>query len=217
MVELAAAGAVWVGMQSIMRRTIFVSWASFAALTVITPGLTLPPVNAQAALSQEEAHRLLRKGGVALLLRHGQTESGIGDPPGFTLDTCSTQRNLSVAGRAELRDMASRLSGARVSFARTLTSQWCRCRETAQLLTGAPAKVEDWGPLNSQFSGNAVVDSANAQVVAKIRQISAKESWLLVTHQVNITAMTGVSPVMGEGVLVQPSSSGFRVLGRVKL
>ena len=207
-------------MQSIMRRAIFVSWASFAGLTgltVLTLGLALPVVNAQALLEQDEAHRLLRKGGVALLLRHGQTESGIGDPPGFTLDNCSTQRNLSPVGRDELRDMASRLSSAKVSFARTFTSQWCRCRETARLLTVAPGTVEDWAPLNSQFSGNAVIDKANAQVVASIRKIPARESWLLVTHQVNITATTGVVPMPGEGVLVESSGTGVKVLGRVKL
>ena len=213
-------------MQSIMRRGIFVSSASFAVLTVLAAlrvltvvalGLALPAVNAQTLLSQDEAHRLLRKGGVALLLRHGQTESGIGDPPGFTLDHCPTQRNLSEVGRAELRDMASRLSSAKISFSRTYTSVWCRCRETAQMLTVAPGKVEDWALLNSQFSGNAVIDKANAQVVAKIRLVAANERWLLVTHQVNITATTGVVPMPGEGVLVQPFGNGIKVLGRVKL
>ena len=201
-------------MQSIMRRAIFVSWALIA---LVTFAIGLPAANAQENLTQQEAHRVLRKGGVVVLLRHGQTESGIGDPPGFALENCSTQRNLSAVGRADLRDMASRLSAAKVSFARTFTSLWCRCRETAQLLTAAPGVVEDWAPLNSQFAGNAVVDSANAQVVAKIRQIPANKSWLMVTHQVNITATTGVVPAPGEGVLVQPSSAGIKVLGRVKL
>ena len=207
-------------MQSIMRRAIFMSWASFAGLTgltVLTLGLALPVVNAQALLTQDEAHRLLRKGGVALLLRHGQTEAGIGDPPGFTLDNCSTQRNLSSEGRAELRDMALRLSGAKVSFARAFTSFWCRCRETALLLTGRAGSVEDWAALNSQFPGNTVIDKANAQVVAKLRQVPAHQSWLLVTHQINITATTGIVPMPGEGVLVQPASTGIKVLGRVKL
>ncbi len=201
-------------MYSIMRRAIFVSWAS---VLIVTLWAALPVVSAQTLLEPGEAHRLLRKGGVALLLRHGQTESGIGDPPGFKLDNCASQRNLSAAGRAELGEMANRLSAAKVSFTRTYTSLWCRCRETAQLLTTAPGTVEDWAPLNSQFSGNAVVDSANAQVVTKIRQVPANQSWLLVTHQVNITATTGVVLVPGEGVLVQRSSSGIKVLGRVKL
>lgn len=197
-----------------MRHTFLVSCSVLASLTL---GLALPAVNAQPLLSQDEAHRLLRKGGVAVLLRHGQTDSGIGDPPGFTLENCSTQRSLSAAGREELRDMAYRLSDAKVSFARTFTSQWCRCRETAHLLTGASGIVVDWAALNSQFSGNAVVASANAQVVAKIRQIPANKSWLLVTHQVNITATTGVVPVPGEGVLVRRANAGIEVLGRVKL
>ena len=197
-----------------MRRAIFVSWATLAVLTF---GLAPLVVNAQTLLTQDEAHRLLRKGGVALLLRHGQTESGIGDPPGFTLENCSTQRNLSEAGRSELRDFAARLSSAKVSFARAFTSLWCRCRETAQILAGSAGKVEDWSPLNSQFSGNAVIDQANAQVVAKIRKMPANESWLFVTHQVNITATTGIVPMPGEGVLVQPASAGIKVLGRVKL
>lgn len=201
-------------MRSIMRWVIFVSWASVVLITLCT---AIPAVSAQSLLEPTEAHRLLRNGGVALLLRHGQTESGIGDPPGFKLDNCASQRNLSAAGRAELRDMASRLSAAQVGFARTFTSLWCRCRETAQLLTVAPGVVEDWAPLNSQFSGNAVVDSANAQVVTKIRQIPATQSWLLVTHQVNITATTGVVPAPGEGVLVQRSGAGIKVLGRVML
>lgn len=201
-------------MQSIMRRSIFVTcvW-----LTAITLGFAAPAVNAQTLLSQNEAYRLLRQGGVALLLRHGQTEPGIGDPPGFKLDQCSSQRNLSAEGRADLRSMASRLDAAGISFAAAFTSQWCRCRETAELLTRAPSKVEDWTPLNSQFSGNALVDKANAKVVAKMKQIPAGELWLLVTHQVNITAITGVVPGPGEGVLVQPSSLGVKVLGRVKL
>ena len=200
-----------------MRRAIFMSWASFAALPVLTLSLALAVVDAQALLAQEEAYRLLRKGGVALLLRHGATEPGIGDPPGYTLEKCSTQRNLSAEGRAELRDMAARLTSAKISFARTFTSQWCRCRETARLLTVAPGKVLDWMPLNSQFSGNAVIDNADTQVVAKIRKMPANESWLLVTHQVNITAATGVVPVPGEAVLVQPASTGIKVLGRVRL
>lgn len=204
-------------MQSIMRPAIFVSSALVAALTALLLGLVLAEANAHALLAPDDAYRLLRIGGVALLLRHGQTEPGIGDPPGFTLDDCSTQRNLSAVGRAELRDMAMRLSGAKISFTQAFTSQWCRCRETARLLTMAQNKVLDWVPLNSQFSGNAVIDKANAQVVAKIRKIPANERWLLVTHQVNITATTGVVPVPGEGVLVQPSRAGVKVLGRVKL
>ena len=206
-----------------MRCAVYSLRVAFAVITALTLTLTLTlglassSANAQALLSQDEAYRLLRQGGVALLLRHGQTESGIGDPPGFTLENCASQRNLSDEGRAELRDMAARLSLAKVSFNRAFTSRWCRCRETAQLLTVAPATIEDWAALNSQFAGNTVIDKANAQVVAKIKEMPATARWLLVTHQVNITATTGVTPSPGEGVLVQPTRTGIKVLGRVRL
>ena len=45
----------------------------------------------------------LAVGGCAVLLRHARTVPGFGDPPGYRLDDCSTQRNLSEAGRAEAR------------------------------------------------------------------------------------------------------------------
>ena len=45
----------------------------------------------------------LRSGRCAVLWRHAQTTPGVGDPPGFQLKGCSTQRNLSEEGRAQAR------------------------------------------------------------------------------------------------------------------
>jgi len=198
-------------MQSIMRRVILVSSLAFC--------LAGSPVFAgpNDSLEREQVWSLLKRGGVALLLRHGQTEPGIGDPDGFKLDDCSTQRNLSAAGRSELRGVAARVAGAKVKFARAYTSRWCRCQETARLVMGAQGGVEVWPALNSQFPGNATIPSANPQVIEKLRHMPVTESWLLVTHQVNITALTAIVPAMGEGVLVQPSADGITVIGRVKL
>jgi hypothetical protein len=38
---------------------------------------------------------------------------------------------------------------------------------------------------------------------------------VVVTHQVNITALTGVVPTSGQGVVVRPTGQGLEVLGRV--
>lgn len=168
-------------------------------------------------LSSVDAARLLKQGGVALLLRHGQTESGIGDPPGFTLDNCKSQRNLSSEGRAQVRAMAARARTSGVRFARVYTSQWCRCRDTAQLLTEPKDAPRVWTVLNSQFAGNPIAENANEQIVGLLRTAPANESWLLVTHQVNIASLTGISPSSGEGVLVRVTASGLAVLGRVTL
>src|SRR4029079_17592410 len=44
---------------------------------------------------------LLQEGGQVVLVRHGLTTPGVGDPPGFRLGDCATQRNLVDEGRRE--------------------------------------------------------------------------------------------------------------------
>src|SRR5437867_11407563 len=90
----------------------------------------------------------LRRGGLTLLMRHGSTLPGLGDPPGFRLGDCATQRNLSPVGRDEARRVGERLARERVRVARVYTSPWCRCRDTATLAFG---RGEDWEPLSSFF------------------------------------------------------------------
>ena len=194
-----------------MRRAIVFS---LLALSLLGSSASAAPTD---SLSSVEATRLLKTGGVALLLRHGQTESGVGDPPGFTLDNCKSQRNLSSDGRAQVRAMADRAKKSGIRFSRVYTSQWCRCRDTARLLAESKDLPRDWPVLNSQFVGNPTIADANEQVVALLRSSPANESWLLVTHQVNISSVTGVSPASGEGVLVRVTASGLSVLGRVTL
>ena len=172
---------------------------------------------AEVSLSSAEATRLLKAGGVALLLRHGQTEAGVGDPPGFTLDDCKSQRNLSSDGRAQVQAMADRAKRSGIRFGRVYTSQWCRCRDMARLLAESRDLPRDWPVLNSQFVGNPTIADANQQIVTMLRTSPTNESWLLVTHQVNIAALTGISPASGEGVLVRVTTSGLTVLGRVGL
>ncbi len=168
-------------------------------------------------LSSADATWLLKAGGVALLLRHGQTDAGVGDPPGFTLDDCKSQRNLSSDGGAQVRAMADRAKKSGIRFPRVYTSQWCRCRDTAKLLAEPTAPPRDWPVLNSQFADNPRIADANEQILRLLRTSPANESWLLVTHQVNIAALTGISPASGEGVLVRVTSAGLHVLGRVML
>ena len=194
-----------------MRRAFVVGL--WAVLLAVAPSCA----TAASLLSEEAASSLIKRGGVTLLLRHGQTEPGLGDPPGFRLDDCSTQRNLSSAGRDALRDMAARNAQRGIVFERVYTSVWCRCRDTAKLLVTDARTVSDWSALNSQFAGNPVAADSNTLVVARVRAVPSSERWLMVTHQVNITALTGVVPSMGEGVLVARSASGLRVLGVVRL
>ena len=153
-----------------------------------------------------------------LLMRHASTEPGPGDPPGFRADDCSTQRNLSDAGRAEARKIGARIANEKVRIARVYTSPWCRCRETAMLAFG---KSEDWEPLSSFFDFPDRDAEYTERVKKRIGTYSSRAmggNVAMVTHNVNIAALTKLSVATGEIVVVRPDGCcGLRTLGRLKL
>ena len=156
----------------------------------------------------------LRSGGHVLLLRHAATESGVGDPPGYRLDDCRTQRNLSAEGRADARRLGEVLRAQGVQNFVTLTSPWCRCRETARLAFG---QSEDWEALGSFFDDYSLEPSRTAQVKQRIAGFAGsqgKGTLVLVTHQVNITALTGITVSMGEAVVLNAFDRS--IVGRLR-
>lgn len=154
----------------------------------------------------EEAARRLDSGGWIMMMRHAATEAGIGDPPNFRIGDCGTQRNLSDAGRDQARraGVAMRAAGIRIDEVRT--SQWCRCRETAELAFGA---AQDWPALNSFFSARSTGAAQTAEVLAYTSSLAAGRNLMLVTHQVNITALVGGFVVPGEVVAGRVRNGGF--------
>jgi broad specificity phosphatase PhoE len=139
-----------------------------------------------------------RQGGV-LLIRHASTEAGLGDPPGFTLGQCRTQRNLSAQGRAEAQAIGEwfRRHGLQAHAVRS--SQWCRCQETARLAFG---QQQDWPPLNSTFDGQGQPVQQLRALRDRLQQLPPGRLEVWVTHQVIMTALTEAYPAMGEGFLI---------------
>jgi Histidine phosphatase superfamily (branch 1) len=84
----------------------------------------------------------LRQGDHVALMRRAKAPEGAGDPPGFRLDDCSTQRNLSPKGRADAQAVGQRLRAKGVAVAKLLSSPWCRCVDTARLLDLGPVEIE---------------------------------------------------------------------------
>ena len=163
---------------------------------------------APAALATEgdaDTWAQLRKGGLVILMRHATTDPGLGgDPPGYTLDDCSTQRNLSHAGRAESQRIGERFRAERVPVARVYTSPWCRCRETAMLAFG---KAEDWEPLSSTFDFPHHEPEYTERVKKRIGSYGRKSPGgivVMVTHNVNIAALSSLSVAQAEMVLMRP-------------
>jgi phosphohistidine phosphatase SixA len=158
----------------------------------------------------------LRAGGVAILIRHA-TAPGTFDPEGFRIGDCATQRNLSAEGREEARRIGARFKSLGLVPGEVLTSQWCRCRDTANLAFGA---ARDWPALNSFIGAREKEAAQVAEVSARIALIRPGEKPLvLVTHQVMITAISGVFPQSGEAVIVAPvfrdGKESIRVIGNI--
>ena len=155
----------------------------------------------------------LREGGFVVMIRHA-TAPGTGDPPGFRLDDCATQRNLSEQGRAEARRIGAAFKRERVPVEEVFSSEWCRCRETAALAFG---RYVAWPAINSFFSDRATEAQQTAEVRSAAARVARRANLVLVTHQVNITAVSGVYPASGEVVVLQPVGDRLEVVGRLRV
>ena len=185
-------------------------WFVPSALAMVL--LIAPAVVADEA---QDAWAALAKGGHVALIRHGNAPPGYGgDPPGFRIDDCSTQRNLDDIGRQESRALgeAFRKHGVRVD--RTLASPWCRCMETARLM--AVGEVE---------SSWALVPDRDSNAPAHLTELKALVSgWrgpgtlVLVTHALTMQPLVGILPSQAEAIVLKPtpgSGSGIQVVGRI--
>jgi len=160
---------------------------------------------------------LLESGGHVALIRHAQAP-GFGDPPGFRLDDCATQRNLSDQGRDQAPRIGQAFRDNGVAVDSVLSSEWCRCLETAALLGLGP--VERFPALNSFFEMRENRDPQIKILVPWVRDARPEGVFVLVTHQVVISALTGVGAGSGEIVVVRPrgdtsGDSPLEVLGRI--
>ena len=155
----------------------------------------------------------LAAGGQVVLIRHAEAP-GVGDPANFTLGDCSTQRNLSDGGRAQAERLGATFRERGVTVEQVLTSGWCRCMDTGTLAFGM---ADVWPPLNSFFRDASTNATQTAEVRARIAAWAGPGTLALVTHQVNITALTDIYPASGEIVALTPApdrAAGFSIAGR---
>jgi broad specificity phosphatase PhoE len=173
---------------------------------------------ARAGAGDDTAWRRLRAGGLVILMRHASTEPGLGDPPGFRLGDCATQRNLSKSGIEEARRVGERLRAERVPIGRVYTSPWCRCRETAMAAFG---RAEDWEPLSSIFDFPDRETEYSERVRKRIGSYGTRRpggNVVMVTHNVNIAALTKHSVGTAEMVIVRPDGCcNLRTMERLRV
>jgi phosphohistidine phosphatase SixA len=187
-------------------------WRACMGLILGLSTLVGTPVPAMA--DEAAAWAALRQGAHVALMRHADAPGGAGDPPGFRLDDCKTQRNLSARGREDAKDIGERLRTEGVAVTKLLSSPWCRCLDTARLLDIGPTQVEP------TFSNAFVLadrrPALTAGALALVTQWSGPGTLLIVTHGANIQALTGVNLDSGELLVVEPGpNASLRPVGRI--
>jgi phosphohistidine phosphatase SixA len=182
------------------------------ARVLLLAALLLLPLAAQA---NDALWALLKQGGQVVLIRHAVTDPGVGDPPGFSLADCKTQRNLTAAGRKEAQRLGSAFKARAIPVARVLSSPWCRCIETAKLAFGG-AQTE---PALANLYGRGENREQQLAAFRKLVATAPKEgNLILVTHGSTTMAFAGVSQGTTELVIVTPESGGkLQVAGRIAI
>ena len=155
-----------------------------------------------------ELSEALKKSDHVLLMRHALAP-GVGDPAGYTLQDCKTQRNLDATGRAQAQKIGQWLKAQGVREALVFSSAWCRCKETAERLDfGAPVHEPS---LNSFFDdmrqGPQSKLSLQKFIAAQLKTKGSK-ALILVTHHVNIAEFMGENVGSGDMVLVKVNAAG---------
>ncbi len=185
-------------MRSAILLILLVLWAS-----------ARPVPAANAAPSMWET---LKEGGVVVLMRHARAP-GVGDPPDFDLDDPATQRRLSDEGRAQAQAIGDLMRERSVTVEAVYHSRWDRCRETAALL-GLTAP-EPLPLLDSFFRTPERGPEQTWRLREFIASLDPAGVILMVTHQVNITALTDIFPAEGEMIVVRPEADGLSLVGRL--
>lgn len=159
------------------------------------------------AAASELSEKLI-DGGHILLMRHADAP-GFGDPVGYRLNDCSTQRNLGEYGKKQSVQIGQWLKSKGVSDAQIFSSPWCRCKDTATGLQLGDISIEP--ALGSFFDNMSLEKSQTSSLqnsIGKHLKTFPKKPLIYVTHHVNIEAFTGKVVSVGDMVLVKVSSSG---------
>lgn len=133
-----------------------------------------------------------------IFLRHALAP-GVGDPENFIKEDCSTQRNLNNKGRLQARLIGNYLRSTNLKFSQILTSEWCRCIDTAKELN--LGQWTTFSGLNSFFQVYEKKDQVMNKLQKKLDSLGYSDLALFVTHQVVISEQTGIVPRSGEMVL----------------
>lgn len=174
-------------------------WISSMVLIISS----LFPISVQANLAAD-----MSDGQHVLLMRHADAP-GYGDPSGYQINQCSTQRNLGEYGKKQAILIGDWLKQQGISTANIMSSPWCRCIDTAKLLNLGKVQI---APALGSFFDNMSLEKQQTKELEKLIQLTLKSNnktpLILVTHHVNIQAYMGKVVGVGDMVLVKVNQNG---------
>ena len=162
--------------------------------------------------ASEQAWNLTQEGNKIILIRHSLAPGG-GDPAGFKIDDCKTQRNLNKKGINQSKKIGKLFKKNKVLIDQVLSSQWCRCKDTAKYAFG---EYKEFTALNSTFQ--SPFDKNEGKQLKELYNYVKKwngngKNLVLITHYSIITAVTNAVPSSGEIVI---ADKNFKVLGTIQ-
>ena len=154
----------------------------------------------------------LEEGGKLIFIRHAYAP-GSGDPDNFNLNDCSTQRNLSKEGQRQAEYIGKFFRNNKVKIDKVLSSEWCRCKETAEIA------FKDFSTnsfLNSFYSSKYAKNKDKQIKMLKnyVIKFKSDKNLILITHYVLISEVLNYAPSSGEIVV---SDKNFNMIGSVEI
>ena len=162
--------------------------------------------------ASEQAWDLAQEGNKIILIRHSLAPGG-GDPAGFKIDDCKTQRNLNKKGINQSKKIGKLFKKNKVPIDQVLSSQWCRCKDTAKY---AFEEYNEFTALNSTFQSPFDKNEGKQlkELYNHVKTWNGKgKNLVLITHYSIITAVTNAVPSSGEIVV---ADKNFKVLGTIQ-
>ena len=154
----------------------------------------------------------LEEGGKLIFIRHAYAP-GSGDPDNFNLNDCSTQRNLSKEGQRQAEYIGEFFRNNKVKIDKVLSSEWCRCKETAKI---AFKNFSTNSFLNSFYSSKFAKNKDKQVKALKeyIKKFKSDKNLVLVTHYVLISEILNYGSSSGEIVV---SNKNLNIIGSLEI
>ena len=161
------------------------------------------------AISANDFKSILKDGGKLIFIRHAYAPGG-GDPDGFDILNCASQRNINIEGIEQSKRIGQFFIKNNILIDQVLSSEWCRCKQTAEY---AFKNYETKSFLNSFFSEEFFhnKDKQIKELKNYIKNWNGKNNLIFVTHYVVISEIINLPVSSGEIVV---TDKDFNILIR---